>query len=61
MSREGKSIKQKYCKKCHNLWWPRSVKKPLVCPACKNPGWDVGPKKPGGRGRKRVKAEGEDI
>lgn len=54
MSREGKSIRQCYCKKCHRIWWPKSPKKPLVCPTCKSAGWDDCAKKPGGRGRKKV-------
>lgn len=32
------------CLKCGHEWHPRSEKKPVQCPYCKNPKWDI-PKK----------------
>ena len=30
------SIKKLTCKKCNYSWWPRTDKKPKLCPACKS-------------------------
>lgn len=35
-------VKGYVCNKCKNKWIPRSEKeKPLVCPKCKSPRWDM--------------------
>jgi len=28
------------CERCGHEWYPRSEKKPTVCPSCKSPYWD---------------------
>ena len=49
----SKTIKQCKCDKCGHKWWPMRPGRPAACPACKNARWDQGPKKAGGRGRKK--------
>ena len=51
----SKTIEQCKCDKCGHKWWPIRPGRPAACPACKNPRWDQGPKKPGGQGRKKEK------
>ena len=29
------------CKRCSHTWIPRSNTKPMVCPKCKSPYWDI--------------------
>ena len=55
----SKTIKQCKCDKCGHKWWPMRPGRPKVCAQCNNPSWDKGKKKPGGRGRKSVKAVAE--
>jgi predicted Zn-ribbon and HTH transcriptional regulator len=49
----AKTIKECKCDKCGYEWWPNKPGRPAACPGCKNIKWDKGPKKPGGRGRKK--------
>jgi len=44
------------CERCSHVWVPRSMgkassKKPLVCPKCKSPYWNI-PRKNKNRGKK---------
>ena len=55
----SKTIKQCKCDKCGHKWWPTKPGRPAVCPDCNNAKWDQGPKKPGGRGRKKEEAAAE--
>uniref|UniRef100_A0A6M3LPS8 Rubredoxin-like domain-containing protein n=1 Tax=viral metagenome TaxID=1070528 RepID=A0A6M3LPS8_9ZZZZ len=34
------SIKKLTCKRCGYSWWPRTDKKPKLCPACKSRKYD---------------------
>ena len=33
-------IEKQKCKRCKYEWFPRSEKKPKVCPKCNSPYWD---------------------
>ena len=39
------SMKKCICERCKHEWITRSIKKPTVCPKCKNPYWDIPKKK----------------
>jgi len=34
-------MKECKCKRCGNTWYPRTPKKPKMCPACKSRLWEV--------------------
>jgi len=45
-----------HCKRCGHKWYPRTPKKPEVCPKCKSPLWDKDRvRKKGGGLKKGVK------
>jgi len=34
-------MKEYKCERCGNKWYPRTPKKPKMCPACKSRLWEV--------------------
>ena len=30
-----------HCLRCHHDWVPRKPEKPIVCPGCNSPYWDI--------------------
>jgi len=50
---EDDTISKLHCERCGLNWFPKSVKTPKVCPACKSKKWDT-PLKEGERARKSM-------
>lgn len=40
MSEDIYTLPSLYCKRCKHTWFPRSLKKPKVCPKCNSPYWN---------------------
>lgn len=38
---ETTSVRKRECKRCGHKWIPRTDNKPLVCPKCRSPYWDL--------------------
>lgn len=43
---ELKTIRQVMCKLCKHKWFPRTAKKPRLCPNCHSTYWDEGRQRP---------------
>ena len=37
---KGKRLTKKRCRVCGHEWFPRSPRRPGVCPKCKSANWD---------------------
>ena len=40
MAKPGKWLTKKRCRVCGHEWFPRSPRRPGVCPKCKSANWD---------------------
>ena len=40
MSEDIYTLPSLHCKRCKHTWFPRSLKKPKVCPKCNSPYWN---------------------